>query len=252
MCGEELSSTPSRSLNGVDVCSPGCCSVLINRDIALANGDMYDADYFLRGKETGKSLYENYRWMPELTIPMVKNIVSRIGINTDHIVLDFGCARGYTVRALREIGIDAYGVDLSQWAIENCDPAVNGLVSCTSEIPPGIDWVIMKDVLEHVPRVADTIGGIMDAAQVGVFAVIPLSAQDNMPYIIPDYELDITHIHRLTLASWARMFIRHGWSVECRYRLRGVKDNYHGWLSWIRKDYLLWRHGNGFIIARRI
>ena len=35
------------------------------------NGSQYDEDYFLRGKQTGKSLYEDYRWLPELTRPMV-------------------------------------------------------------------------------------------------------------------------------------------------------------------------------------
>ena len=52
----------------------------------------YDADYFLRGKETGKSLYENYRWLPDLTTPMVCSIISHLGIRSGDTILDFGCA----------------------------------------------------------------------------------------------------------------------------------------------------------------
>jgi len=212
----------------------------------------YDEDYFLRGKETGKSLYENYRWLPKLTIPMAKNIIARLGIEVDMTVLDYGCACGYTVRALREIGIEAFGVDISEWAIRNCDPTVREWVVQGSEIPPGIDWIIAKDVLEHIPDVKSVIDKMMDSSAVGIFVAVPLSLVDGQAYVIPDYEKDVTHVHRLTLASWVRMFIRHKWSVECCYRFRGVKDNYHGWMSWVKSNYDLWQHGNGFIICRRV
>ncbi len=75
--------------------------------------EQYDADYFLRGKATGKSLYEDYRWMPGLTIPMVRSMISHLGIANADMVLDFGCARGYVVRAFRELGYLAYGYDTS-------------------------------------------------------------------------------------------------------------------------------------------
>jgi hypothetical protein len=29
----------------------------------------YDADYYLDGLNSGKSNYENYSWMPDLTLP---------------------------------------------------------------------------------------------------------------------------------------------------------------------------------------
>lgn len=202
----------------------------------------FDEEYFLRGKQTGKSLYENYRWMPELTIPMTQRIVAHLGISVVDTVLDFGCARGYVVRVLREMGCFAYGTDTSEWAIANCDPAVAKYVSTDCNL--GIlrpDWVIAKDVLEHIPAVVDTISQLMDAAQKGVFAVVPLSPFDNAPYVVEAYERDVTHIHRLALPSWAAMFMRPGWSVEARYRLHGVKDNYRNWPD-----------GNGFITIRRV
>src|SRR3954465_12856357 len=111
----------------------------------------YDADYYLRGQELGISGYTNYRWMPELTIPMVARIISHCGIKPEHSILDFGCARGYTVRAFREMGYDAWGVDVSQWALNNADevakPYLNPLHTILWENM--YNWVVAKDVLEH-------------------------------------------------------------------------------------------------------
>lgn len=208
--------------------------------------ELFDADYFLRGPETGKSLYSNYTWKESLTIPMVQRMIDHLGIDLDDTILDFGCARGYTVKAFRGLGFEAYGVDVSEWAIANADDEVKPFLFRTEsrrilggKIGP-LDWIIAKDVLEHIPQCADTINDLMDAAGKGVFAVVPLSPADGSPYVVPDYEKDCTHVHRLTLATWARMFMRPGWTVECSYSVQGIKQN-----------YAEWKDGNGFIVARR-
>lgn len=210
----------------------------------MNESDRYDADYFLRGKESGKSLYSDYRWMPDLTIPMVEAIVAHCGITKGSRVLDFGCARGYVVKALRGLGYDAHGVDISEWAITNADEETKPYLSWAGSGPmvlEGVyDWIIAKDVLEHVYEVKDTIAGLIEAAYNGVFAVVPLGyGLDG--YVVPDYDRDVTHIHRLSLGTWAAMFMRPGWSVDARYRIPGVKDNYAGWPT-----------GNGFLTARRV
>lgn len=207
--------------------------------------EQFDADYFLRGRQTGKSLYENYRWLPKLTIPMVRAIIRHCGINPHHAVLDFGCARGYVVKAFREVGYEARGVDVSEWAIRNADEETKPYLQWTYDSPPlraeEFDWVIAKDVLEHVEFVVDQVELLQRCAHRGVFAVVPLSDVDGQPFTVPEYECDVTHLHRLTLASWARMFMRPGWRVEAAYRVVGVKDNYAEIPT-----------GNGFLTARRL
>lgn len=202
---------------------------------------VYDADYFLRGKETGKSLYSNYRWLPELTLPMVNSIIAHLGIKQSDTILDFGCARGYTVKALRQLGYNAYGYDISQWALENADPQVRGyLIANESTMYTGdFDWVIAKDVLEHVRSIDEVVDMLKYVSRVGVFAVVPLAHCSE--YDVPDYEKDVTHVHRRPLSWWVGCFHQSGWSVEGRYRVNGVKDNY--------AQYPM---GNGFITARRI
>jgi cyclopropane fatty-acyl-phospholipid synthase-like methyltransferase len=206
------------------------------------SGEQYDADYFLRGKQTSKSLYENYRWLPELTKPMVAAMIAHLGIKKTDIILDFGCARGYTVRALQEFGYNAWGYDISQWALENADEKVkeylvtnNSTMWCES-----FDWIITKDVLEHVEDLCSEIDAILDMAKVGVFAIVPLS-HDGKRYDVPEYEEDVTHIHRRPLQWWVGYFHRAGWSVEARYLVTGIKENYAHFPT-----------GNGFITCRRL
>ncbi len=208
----------------------------------------YDEDYYMRGKETGKSLYENYRWLPDLTIPMAERIIEYCGIQKGAKILDFGCARGYLVKALRGLGYEAYGYDNSQWAVENCDPDVKSYINWTDIGEPfwttqKFDWVIAKDVLEHVQYIRYCIPALANVTIKGIFAVVPLSGFIGGKYVIPDYEKDVTHIQRFSLSDWVAMFLHPEWKVEAAYRVEGVKDNYFkpGWET-----------GNGFITARRV
>lgn len=205
--------------------------------------EQYDEDYFLRGKQTGKSLYENYRYLPTLTIPMVQRFIEHLGIQKRHTILDVGCARGYVVKAFRHLGHDAYGMDCSKWAIDNADPEAREFLRLRDRITHPFDWIIAKDTLEHVPQVEEFIEQMQSHARIGVFVVVPLSAVDGEKYVLADYEADVTHIHRLTLATWARMFLRPGWEVTASYRVRGIKDNHY---------ITGWEPGDGFIVARRI
>ena len=208
------------------------------------DSSVFDEDYFIRGKSSGKSLYENYTWLPDLTIPMACAMVRHLGIESDDTILDFGCARGYLVRAFRELGYHAWGYDISQWALENADPKIKEYLirNESTLVKNTFDWVIAKDVLEHVDsEELDEVVDTLKIANKGVFVIVPLA--HGKKYDIPEYELDVTHIHRHPLSWWVSRFLETGWIVEASYRVRGVKDNY-------------WRpgfeEGNGFITCYQI
>lgn len=209
--------------------------------------DKYDADYFLRGRASGKSLYDNYRWLPDLTKPMAERIVEHLGIELDDRIMDFGCARGYLVRALTELGNDAYGVDASSWAVSNCDDTVRGKVFLVGNQPfSKPDWIIAKDVLEHliVDEIVSTLGMFSKQANKGVFIVVPLGGFESGKYVVPEYEEDITHVIRWPLWRWVQechLAFDERWEISARYRIKGIKDNYSQFAS-----------GNGFITIRKI
>ena len=207
--------------------------------------EIYDDKYFIRGREHGLSLYENYRWLPDLTIPMAKRMASHCGFEKKDKILDFGCARGYLVKALVENGHDAFGTDVSKWALKNCDSEVRYRVSTVWPVKDP-DWIIAKDVLEHISmnELINVITRMMASAKKGIFIVVPLSDYTDQPYVVPEYELDVTHVQRLPLWQWSKLFHLYAdgaeWEVTSTYRIKGIKDNYAGW-----------KKGNGFITCRR-
>ena len=223
----------------------------------------YTEDYFLRGKASGLSLYEDYRWLPDLTLPMVRRIIDHLGIQKEDRILDFGCSRGYVVKAFRHLGYAAHGIDISDWAITNCDPDVKDFVSLAREPREDYDWIIAKDVLEHIePNLAmvtperpfttgETINKLCAHARKGIFIVVPLSESDWTRYVVPEYEKDVTHVVRWTLPRWVEECSnycgvdydgsRAKWEIDSRYLIEGIKEN-----------YAQWEKGNGFITARRI
>ena len=55
-------------------------------------------------------------------------------MNKGDRVLDIGCAKGFLVKDLLDLGIDAYGVDVSEYALQNCMPETVGrLHLCSAE-----------------------------------------------------------------------------------------------------------------------
>jgi SAM-dependent methyltransferase len=190
----------------------------------------YDEDYFENGIKTGKSCYENYRWLPELTIPMAMTIIDLLKIQRFETVLDFGCAKGYLVKAFKLLYRNAFGVDVSPYAIENCDPEVSNrcfLIGSHMEedyIPSNFSFCVAKDVFEHLEEdeLEDTLKNIR--ARI-LFVIVPLG--ENGKYRAPANEVDITHKIRETEQWWITMFIRNGWSLEdWRFKVDGIKENY--------------------------
>lgn len=165
--------------------------------------DYFDADYYCNGPQSGKSNYVDYRWLPDKTLPLVFAIQRYLRMPLGSTVLDFGCARGFVVRAFREIGMEAYGVDISKWAIENCDPEIKRYVS-TDFNSLLYDYIISKDVWEHIPYqdLARTVRFLMDKTIDSLFVVVPLTWQDGGDYIYHGDNLDPSHQIRWCLTTW--------------------------------------------------
>jgi SAM-dependent methyltransferase len=70
-------------------------------------------------------------------------------------VLDAGCAIGMLVEALRGRGVDAYGIDVSDWAMANLAPGAVGhcrKASLAEPIQGQYDLVTCIEVIEHIPE----------------------------------------------------------------------------------------------------
>ncbi|MAH78910.1 MAG: hypothetical protein CMP41_03140 [Rickettsiales bacterium] len=204
------------------------------KKLPVAASSFYDKDYFLNGKESGKSLYENYRWLPTETTAMAKAICSHLGSHQDERILDYGCARGYLVKALRALGLKAYGCDVSTFAVSNCDPEVSDYITLVDEtlklsaLPREFqdyyDFIICKDVLEHIPQseVGTLIRSLRKLSN-SLYVVVPLG--DDGAYRIEDYSLDQSHVIAEDENWWAELFDDCGFSnIDFSFSVKGVKE----------------------------
>ena len=202
----------------------------------------FDEDYYQRGLETGKSCYQLYRWLPEATCSMVMRLIDYLHIQPEHTILDYGCALGYTVKAFRLLHRQAWGFDISKYAIENVDPMVREfcfLLNKPVEIPERFDFCVAKDVLEHVDY--GCIGNILrtiDARM--IFAIIPLGRDGK--YISPANNLDKSHVICENVDWWINTFNDNGWElINFAYKVDGIKESH----------YKLYPQSHGFIWSKK-
>ena len=201
--------------------------------------NIFDEKYFEDGVRNRVSAYENYRWMPERTIREASSIINAIKFDT---VLDYGCAKGFMVYAMRLLGKDAYGVDISEYAIENCHPKVKDYLSVIrtpEEIKGGWDLIIAKDVLEHIPKenLPSTLAALRSRCK-NIFIAVPLG--DGKRYRIREYEMDVTHVVREPEEWWLTTIVEAGFKIKYfDYQFGHLKEN------WTTNH----PHGNAFIVA---
>src|SRR5262245_20855665 len=83
---------------------------------------------------------------------MADNIVRQI---VPHTVLDVGCAKGFLVEALRDGGVEAFGIDISSYAISQVREDMRRYCwvgSALDPFPQHYDLVTCMEVLEHLSR----------------------------------------------------------------------------------------------------
>jgi len=76
---------------------------------------MFKEDFFDAGKEE-PGIYKTYQF--ENMYPVFKDLATSIKRQFNPTkVLDVGCAKGFLVKAFEDVGINAWGVDISEYAI---------------------------------------------------------------------------------------------------------------------------------------
>jgi ubiquinone/menaquinone biosynthesis C-methylase UbiE len=61
-------------------------------------------------------------------IPVAEDIVQHFGLKPGDRILDVGCAKGFLVKDLLKVcpGLEAFGLDISEYALMKCEPEVIG------------------------------------------------------------------------------------------------------------------------------
>ncbi|MCL4507882.1 MAG: methyltransferase domain-containing protein [Chloroflexi bacterium] len=118
-------------------------------------------------------------------------------------VLDAGCAMGFLVEMLRARGVEAYGLDISAYAIEQVVDDIKPYCQVGSvlhPLPRRYGLIVTIEVLEHLtPQECDRAVANLCAA-----------SDDVLFSSTPDDYREATHINVRPPDYWAGLFARHG------------------------------------------
>jgi len=159
--------------------------------------DLYDEYYFKHS--CGPPYERNERWL-QFFGRIAEEIVNRIRPRT---VLDVGCAMGMLVEALRDRGVEAFGIDISEYALSRVREDVRPYcryASILDALPQKYDLIVCIEVLEHLSAVdaGRAIANLCKYSDDILFSSTPL-----------DYR-EITHFNVQPPEYWARLFAYQG------------------------------------------
>lgn len=187
--------------------------------------EVFDRIYFEDGIKAGVSGYENYRWLPERLHREARAVISLLGIEPKQTVLDFGCAKGFMVRALREYGINAYGCDISRYALSTADKSIKKYL--THDIPDrNFDFIISRNTLEHIEKweLEKILKKFLTITE-NLFFTVPLIDPQTGDYVMQ--MPDKTHKIKWTNVQWMSFVDKCGWRYVTNYpKVEGLHKNF--------------------------
>jgi hypothetical protein len=163
----------------------------------MSDAASFDAYYYAHC--CGRPYARDAHWLAFFA-SIADRIITDISPRT---VIDAGCAMGLLVEAFRQRGVEAWGIDLSSYAIERVDQTVKPFCTQGSIAEPfgrRVDLVVCIEVVEHMPP-ADA-----DAAIANFCA----HTDDVLFSSSPNDHREPTHINVRPAEDWAEQFARHG------------------------------------------
>jgi 2-polyprenyl-3-methyl-5-hydroxy-6-metoxy-1,4-benzoquinol methylase len=138
-----------------------------------------------------------------------------------HTALDIGCNTGSLVKAFKDLGIEAYGVDVSQAAISNAPKELRGQLCCldvTRDRLPfedeKFDLITMSEVVEHLRDFQNTLCEIRRVLKVNghIYVTTPsMPGADILSNLMHLSRLtNPTHINVHSKKFWVKLFESHG------------------------------------------
>ena len=167
---------------------------------SLGDAD-FDACYYEHG--CGRPYARDAVWL-EFFGRIADGIVARIGRGR---TLDAGCAWGLLVEALRARGVEAFGCDISSYAMTQVAPAIRPYCrrsSITDDIGERYDLIVCQEVLPHL------------TAEEGRAAIANICRHTDA-VLFSCATIDPTaarHRNAESLAAWRKVFEKNGFAVD--------------------------------------
>src|SRR5262245_41460203 len=141
--------------------------------------------------------------------------LSFFGTIADHIVskikptrvLDVGCAKGFLVESLRDRGVEAFGIDISEYAISEVRPDIRLYCRVASALDPldrSYDLITCIEVLEHLTEEEGR----------SAIANICRSTNDVLFSSTPDDVIEPTHTNVRPRSWWIERFAEQSFDLD--------------------------------------
>ncbi len=160
--------------------------------------ELYDAYYYATG--CGPYEYErNDNWLSFYKL-VANQIITKINPVS---VLDAGCSMGLLVESLRNEDVEAYGIDISEYAISQVHKSIKPYCQVGSIIEPFLqkyDLITCVEVLEHLKPFEgeQAVANLCNFSDDILFSSTPF-----------DYK-EATHFNVQPVEYWVELFARHG------------------------------------------
>ena len=209
-------------------------------------------EYWEKGKTNNVSGYESFYIDWDWNDKLVIHLQEAFGIK-DKTILDLGCAYGQVIAALTKAGIEAKGIDISDYAISQGKKEYSPLEerifqgSChdlTLFKDNSFDFLYSNQVFEHIPYqyckelARETFRVAKHGTLLWAGLVLDLS-EEFQPQGFNPKDPDKTHINLRPKEWWDKIFLAAGWkeAYDADAKFRSVKiDEYsffkdYGWHS---------------------
>jgi GT2 family glycosyltransferase/SAM-dependent methyltransferase len=173
--------------------------------VASPPASEYGPDYFDTYGRLGPCVYtrQNPHWL-KFFGDVADEIVRQLNPRT---VLDVGCAKGFLVECLRDRGVEAYGFDVSEYAISEVRPDIKPYCwvgSATNGISKNYDLITCIEVCEHLSE-SDAQEAIR---QMSVHADRILFSSTPSDFTEP------THVNVRPVIDWLRLFAQFSFTPD--------------------------------------
>jgi SAM-dependent methyltransferase len=199
---------------------------------------VYDASYY--HEHLGGVSYEDEEHWTQFFGGVAVVVARDIAPKT---ALDVGCATGYLVEALRERGIEAWGIDVSEYALQHIRPAARGychVASILEPFPQRYDLITCVEVVEH-----------LQPEEAGAAVANLCKYSDDILFTsTPSDFHEETHFNVRPPEYWTELFARHEFYRDVEFeipelavwagRYRRRQDPFHRIVAAYERE--LWRH----------
>lgn len=171
------------------------------------NEKYYDEEYYKNFAYANGMAYERGNGWEEVFGNHADRIVKEIAPKK---TLDVGCAKGFLVEALRDRGVLAYGIDLSEYAVSKVREDIRQYCKAKSVLELAgetYDLITCIEVLEHLPQeqVPLAVKRLCEASDDILFSSTPFdyAEESHLAVHVPSY--------------WAEQFAYHGFYHDVQY-----------------------------------